>query len=236
MGLAVDMASGQTLGRAGPAGKPLGAAGGRFRFFAPRPPAYLRAMKRICVFCGSSPGRNPVHLEAAARMGRALAARGLGLVYGGGGVGLMGAVADAALAAGGEVVGVIPRALQLRELAHARLTALHVVGSMHERKAKMAELADGFVALPGGMGTLEEFAEVLTWAQLGLHVLPCGLLDVAGYYRPLISFFDEATAEGFVRPEHRRLVLVADDPDALLEQMERWKPPAIERWIDSGST
>jgi uncharacterized protein (TIGR00730 family) len=189
-------------------------------------------MNRVCVFCGSSTGRNPAHLEAARRMGRALAARGLGVVYGGGSVGLMGALADAALAAGGEVVGVIPRALQLRELAHGGLTTLHVVGSMHERKARMAELADGFVALPGGMGTLEEFAEVLTWAQLGLHARPCGLLDVAGYYRPLISFFDAAAAEGFVRPEHRRLVLVAGEPDALLDALEAWQPPPIERWID----
>jgi hypothetical protein len=211
-------------------------ASGRFRFIARPSPAYLRAMKRVCVFCGSSAGTNPVHLEAAREVGRALAARGVGLVYGGGSVGLMGAVADAALAAGGEVTGVIPRALQLRELAHARLTTLHVVGSMHERKAKMAELAHGFVALPGGMGTLEEFAEILTWAQLGLHARPCGLLDVAGYYRPLISFFDQATAEGFVRPEHRKLVLVSDEPDALLDQMERWQPPAIDKWIDSRST
>ena len=143
-------------------------------------------------------------------MGRTLAERGIGLVYGGGGVGLMGAVADAALAAGGEAVGVIPRALQLRELAHPRLTELHVVGSMHERKAKMAELAHGFVALPGGMGTLEEFAEILTWAQLGLHARPdAGSSTSRGYYQPLIAFFDRAVAEGFVRPEHRRLMVVA---------------------------
>jgi len=193
-------------------------------------------MKRICVFCGSSPGANSLYLEAARRVGRTLVRRGLGVVYGGGGGGLMGAVADAALAEGGEVVGVIPRALQLRELAHGRLTALHVVGSMHERKAKMAELAHGFVALPGGMGTLEEFAEILTWAQLGLHQRPCGLLDVAGYYRPLIAFFDQAAAEGFIRPEHRRLVLVAEDPDALVDQFLAWEPPKIEKWIDSRST
>jgi uncharacterized protein (TIGR00730 family) len=192
-------------------------------------------MKRICVFCGSSPGRNPVHLEAAARMGRALAARGLGLVYGGGGVGLMGAVADAALAAGGEVVGVIPRALQLRELAHARLTALHVVGSMHERKARMAELSDGFVALPGGMGTLEELAEILTWAQLGLHARPVGLLNVEGYFGPLIAFFDRAVVEGFLRPEHRRLLVVGEDPGALLDRFAAWQPPPVERWIDDRS-
>ncbi len=193
-------------------------------------------MKRVCVFCGSSPGANPAYLDAARRTGRTLARRGLGLVYGGGSIGLMGAVADAALAEGGEVVGVIPRALQLREFAHAGLTTLHVVGSMHERKAKMAELAHAFLALPGGMGTLEEFAEILTWAQLGLHARPCGLLDVAGYYRPLIAFFDRASGEGFLRAEHRQLVLFADDPDALLDQFLAWRPPAVERWIDSRSS
>jgi len=192
-------------------------------------------MKRVCVFCGSSPGNDPVYLASAKEVGRALARRGLGLVYGGGSVGLMGALADAALEAGGEVVGVIPKALQLRELAHAGLTSLHVVSSMHERKAKMAELAHAFMALPGGMGTLEEFAEVLTWAQLGLHARPCGLLDVGGYYRPLISFFDRAVEQGFVREEHRKLVLVADRPDALLDQFLAWKPPAVEKWIDSRS-
>ncbi len=189
-------------------------------------------MRRVCVFCGSSPGANPAYLTAAQAMGRALAARGLGLVYGGGSVGLMGAVADAALAAGGEVVGVIPRALQLRELAHGGLTHLHVVGSMHERKAKMAELAQGFVALPGGMGTLEELAEILTWAQLGLHARPVGLLDVAGYYAPLVSFLDRAVQEGFVRPEHRRLLTVAGDPTTLLDRFDAWQPVPVERWID----
>jgi uncharacterized protein (TIGR00730 family) len=189
-------------------------------------------MRRVCVFCGSSPGRNPVHLEAARATGRALARRGMGLVFGGGSVGLMGAIADEVLAAGGEAVGVIPRALQLRELAHARLTALHVVGSMHERKAKMAALAHAFVALPGGIGTLEEFAEILTWAQLGLHARPCGLLDVEGYYRPLIAFFDHAVEEGFVRPEHRQLMVVAEDPDELIDRFAAWQPPAIEKWID----
>jgi uncharacterized protein (TIGR00730 family) len=193
-------------------------------------------MERVCVFCGSSVGRRPAYLDAARAMGRALARRGLALVYGGGGVGLMGAAADAALEAGGEVIGVIPRALELRELAHPRLTALHVVGSMHERKAKMAELAHGFVALPGGMGTLEELAEILTWAQLGLHARPCGLLDVDGYYEPLITFFDRAVEEGFVRPEHRSLLVVADDPDALLDAFEAWRPPPVERWIDTRSS
>lgn len=193
-------------------------------------------MKRVCVFCGSSPGKDPVHLEAARATGRALAARGIGLVYGGGSVGLMGAVADATLDAGGQAVGVIPRALELRELAHRRLTTLHVVGSMHERKARMAELADGFIALPGGMGTLEELAEILTWAQLGLHARPVALLDVAGYYAPLIEFFDRAVAEGFVRPEHRRLLLVGPEPGALLDRFATWKPPAVERWIDDRSS
>jgi len=193
-------------------------------------------MRRVCVFCGSSNGANPVYLEAARAMGRALAGRGIGLVYGGGSTGLMGVVADAALEAGGEVVGVIPRALQLRELAHGGLTALHVVGSMHERKARMAELADGFVALPGGMGTLEELAEMITWAQLGLHAKPVGLLDVAGYYAPLTAFFDRATAEGFIRREHRELVLVGSEPGALLDRFAAWTPPRIERWIDDRST
>jgi uncharacterized protein (TIGR00730 family) len=193
-------------------------------------------MKRVCVFCGSSAGRDPRYAEMAGRLGSTLARRGIGLVYGGGSIGLMGAVADAALAAGGEVVGVIPKALQLRELAHGKLTTLHVVASMHERKAKMAELAHAFVALPGGMGTLEELAEILTWAQLGLHARPCGLLDVAGYYRPLIAFFDQAVAEGFLRPEHRQLFLVAEDPDALLDRFLAWKAPPVERWIDSRTT
>jgi hypothetical protein len=189
-------------------------------------------VKRVCVFCGSSEGRSPVYAEAARMLGRTLAERGLGVVYGGGSVGLMGVVADAALAAGGEVVGVIPRALQLRELGHAGLTALHVVGSMHERKAKMAELADGFVAMPGGMGTLEELAEILTWAQLGVHAKPCGLLDVAGYYAPLVSFLDHAVVEGFLRAEHRRILVVARDPGSLLEAFDRWTPPEVQRWID----
>jgi uncharacterized protein (TIGR00730 family) len=193
-------------------------------------------MRRVCVFCGSSPGKSPAYLEAARAMGRALAERGLGLVYGGGSTGLMGALADSALARGGEVLGVIPRALELRELAHGSLTTLHVVGSMHERKAKMAELADAFIAMPGGMGTLEEVAEILTWAQLGLHARPIGLLNVAGYYDPLIAFFDRALAEGFVRPEHRRMLTVAKDPGELLEQFGAWRPVPVERWIDDRST
>ncbi len=193
-------------------------------------------MKRICVFCGSSSGNDPRYLEAAQAMGRVLADRGLGLVYGGGSVGLMGAVADAALAAGGEVIGVIPRVLQIRELAHRSLTTLHVVDSMHQRKALMAELSDGFVALPGGMGTLEELSEVLTWAQLGLHARPVGLLDVAGYYRPLATFFDQAVTAGFLRPVHRRLLLVGEEPAALLDQLAAWRGPAQEQIIDKASS
>lgn len=193
-------------------------------------------MKRICVFCGASAGTNGRYAELARRLGRTLARRGIGLVYGGGGVGLMGVLADAALEAGGEVVGVIPRALQLRELAHAGLTELRVVRSMHERKAMMADLSEGFVALPGGMGTLEELFEVLTWAQLGLHARPCGLLDVDGYFRPLTAFLDHAVLEGFVRPEHRRILHVDEDPDALLDRFLAYQPPAVQRWVDRASS
>jgi uncharacterized protein (TIGR00730 family) len=190
-------------------------------------------MKRVCVFCGSSSGRAPSYAEAAKRLGATLARRGLELVYGGGTVGLMGTVANAALEAGGRVIGVIPKALQLRELAHVRLTSLHVTGSMHERKARMAELSQGFIALPGGLGTLEEFAEIVTWAQLGIHARPCGLLDVDGYYGPLVAFFDRAVQEGFVSPLHRELVMIESDPDALLDRFEAWRPPAVEKWVDA---
>lgn len=189
-------------------------------------------MKRICVFCGSSSGKDPTYAEAATRLGTTLARRGIELVYGGGTVGLMGTVANATLAAGGKVIGVIPKALQLRELAHVSLTSLHVTGSMHERKAKMAELSHGFIALPGGLGTLEEFAEIVTWAQLGIHARPCGLLDVGGYYRPLVAFLDHAVAEGFVSPLHRELVIVETEPDALLDRFAAWKAPVVERWVD----
>ncbi|MBK9519465.1 MAG: TIGR00730 family Rossman fold protein [Anaeromyxobacter sp.] len=194
-------------------------------------------MKRICVFCGASPGRDPRYVEAARALGRELVERGLELVYGGGSVGLMGQVADAVLAAGGRVTGVIPEVLQIRELAHRGLTDLRVVASMHERKALMAELSDGFVALPGGMGTLEELAEVLTWAQLGLHQRPVGLLDVAGYYAPLIAFFDQAEAAGFLRAEHRRLLLVGRQPGALLETLRAFRPDGpVERLIDRATS
>jgi len=188
-------------------------------------------MRRVCLFCGSSTGRLPAYRQAAEALGSLLASRGLALVYGGGGVGLMGAAADAALAAGGQVVGVIPHGLQAREVGHRGLTELRVVGSMHERKAAMAELADGFVALPGGMGTLEELAEVLTWAQLGIHRKPVGLVDVEGYWQPLVAFLDHARDEGFLRPEHRALVLVERDPAALLDRFLAWRSPVTDRWL-----
>ena len=173
-------------------------------------------MRRICVFCGASPGRSPGYLELAASVGAGLASRGIGVVYGGGRVGMMGAVADAALAAGGEVIGVIPRRLVDRELAHRGLTELHIVETLHERKAMMAALADGFIALPGGLGTLEELAEVASWAQLGLHAKPIGLLGPDGYWDALIAWLDHAVAEGFVTPGHRDLVAADPDLETLL--------------------
>ena len=188
-------------------------------------------MDRICVYCGSSAGRDPAYAEAARALGRTLAGRGIGLVYGGGHVGLMGAVADATLEAGGDVYGVMPQALVDREIAHEGLTELVVVDSMHERKARMADLADGFVALPGGFGTLEELMEVLTWAQLGFHRDPCGLLDVGGYYASLVEFFDHQVEAGFVSEEHRRMVVVADDADVLLDRFADYEPPDVKRFI-----
>ena len=186
---------------------------------------------RVCVYCGSSLGADPAYRDAAQRLGRRLAQAGLGLVYGGASVGLMGAVADAALDAGGEVIGVIPQALVDREIAHPGLTDLRVVGSMHERKALMVELADAFVALPGGAGTLDELFETFTWAQLGLHAKPCGLLEVDGYWRELTAFLDRAVAAGFLRAAHREMLLVADDPDALLAAFAAYAPPTVGKWI-----
>ena len=182
-------------------------------------------IRRLCVYCGSSAGARPAYAEAAHALGTLLAAEGVGLVTGGGRVGLMGVVADAVLAGGGEAVGVIPQALADREVGHAGLTELHVVATMHERKALMAHLADAFVALPGGLGTLEEIAEMMTWAQLGFHPKPCGLLDVAGYYAPLVRFFDHATAERFVRPEHRALLVVDESPERMLARLQAHVPP-----------
>jgi len=188
-------------------------------------------VERICVYCGSNHGRNPAYREAAAALGRTLVERDLGLVYGGGDVGLMGTIADATLEAGGEVHGVIPGALLEREPTREGLTTLEVVDSMHERKARMADLADAFVALPGGFGTLEELMEVLTWAQLGFHGDPCGLLDVAGYYDPLVAFFDRQVADGFVSEVHREMLVVADDADELLDRFEAYVPPPVERYL-----
>jgi uncharacterized protein (TIGR00730 family) len=193
-------------------------------------------VKRICVFCGSSPGADPAYREAAQATGRALAERGIGLVYGGAQVGLMGAVADAALAAGGEVIGVIPEALVRKEVAHPGLEDLRVVNSMHERKAQMADLAEGFLALPGGCGTFEEFLEIVTWAQIGIHQKPCALLNVKRYYDPLLALIEHAVAERFVRPEHRRLILADTDPERLLDAMQRYRPPVIDKWMDREQT
>ena len=189
-------------------------------------------MTRLCVFCGSNPGVNPVFREAARALAAELVARRVGLVYGGGATGLMGALADAVLAGGGEVVGVIPRGLMTAELAHAGLSRLHVVDSMHERKAVMARLADGFVALPGGLGTLEETLEVLTWAQLGIHRKPVGLVNVAGYWDDLLRLLGHAVREGFVRPEYAGLLLAEPSPARLLDQFAVWSPPALARaWL-----
>lgn len=186
----------------------------------------MPAIRSICVFCGASVGHRPSYAAAAARTGTALARRGIRLVYGGGRLGLMGAVADAALAAGGAVTGVIPQGLVDREVAHPNLTELLVVETLHERKARMAELADAFLALPGGLGTLEELAEVLSWAQLGLHAKPIGLLDVEGYFDALESFLDHGVAEGFVAERHRRVLLRDDDLDRLLGRFDAWEPPS----------
>ena len=189
-------------------------------------------MKRICVFCGSNPGRGASYRQAAVEMGHLLAERGIGLVYGGGNVGLMGTVADAALEKGGYVTGVIPEALVQRELAHQGLQDLRVVRSMHERKALMADLSDGFIALPGGFGTFEEFCEVLTWSQLGIQQKPCGLLNVENYYQPLLSLFDHAVQEGFLMPENRKLVLAEKSPKSLLDGLLAFKAPSRELEID----
>jgi uncharacterized protein (TIGR00730 family) len=193
-------------------------------------------MNRLCVFCGSNFGARPDYSEAARTFGAAIAGQGLGLVYGGGSVGLMGIVADAVLAAGGEVIGVIPQTLWDRELGHRGLTKLHIVSSMHERKALMAELSDGFVALPGGIGTFEELFEAWTWSQLGVHRKPCGLLDVAGFYTRLLEFIEHCVAERFIRPENRAMLLVESDPTILLRRLAEYSPPKVEKWIGRDET
>ena len=189
-------------------------------------------MRRICVFCGSSQGSRPEYGAAAEEMGAKLVRRNIGLVYGGGNVGLMGIIADAVLRAGGEAMGVIPENLMSREIGHKGLTKLHVVHSMHERKALMADLSDAFIAMPGGFGTLEEFCEVVTWAQLGLHAKPCGILNVLGYYTPLLAMFDHAVEERFLKPENRCLVLGRESAPELLQALEEWRPVRVEKWLD----
>ena len=189
-------------------------------------------MHRLCVFCGSSIGADPSFTAAAEAVGRALALGGIELVYGGGNVGLMGVLADAALAAGGRVTGVIPQFLLAKELGHRRVTDLRIVESMHERKALMADLSDGFLALPGGFGTLDEFCEILTWAQLGLHAKPCGLLNVAGFYDPFLAQIDRAVHDRLVRAEHRNLILADDAVDNLLSRMRHQRPIETPKWLD----
>jgi hypothetical protein len=191
-------------------------------------------MRRICVFCGSSPGGHPDYEAVTVELAEALAGAGLSVVYGGASVGLMGVLADAALAAGGEVAGVIPQSLVDREVAHPGLSELHVVGSMHERKALMAELSDGFVALPGGTGTLDELFEAYTWTQLGLQAKPLGLLDVRGYFAQLAGFLDHAVQERFVTPEHRGMLVVEERPLAMIDAFRRWRAPSRGKWIDRG--
>ena len=195
-------------------------------------------MKRICVFCGSSAGHNPIYRDAAEQLGHLLAARGIELVYGAGNIGLMGAVADACLDAGGTVTGVIPEALMGKEVAgrpvdHRTLTRIEIVDSMHTRKARMAELADGFIALPGGFGTFEEFCEILTWGQLGFHAKPMGLLNVNGFYDPLLAMFDKAVDEGFLRPENRAMTLADTDIERLLATMAAYRPEPVSKWLKS---
>ncbi len=193
-------------------------------------------VQRICVFCGANPGVRPSYAQAAADLGRSLARRRLGLVFGGGGVGLMGAIADGFLEEGGQPIGVIPFALVARELAHPRVADMRVVHSMHERKALMASLADGFVALPGGLGTLEELAEVLTWSQLGVHKKPCGLLNVEGYFDPLLEFFQHAEGEGFLQSRHRRLLLVESSGERLLDAMQTFRSESTDVWLSPSET
>ncbi|CCJ47580.1 putative lysine decarboxylase [Bordetella parapertussis Bpp5] len=195
-----------------------------------------RVMKiqNICVYCGSNSGRQPEYIEHAQGFARELVKRGLGLVYGGASVGIMGAVADTVMAEGGRVIGIIPEALMKKELAHRGLTELHVVQSMHERKTLMAQKADGFVALPGGAGTLEEIFEIWTWAQLGMHQKPCGLLNIAGYYDLLVQFLNHTVDEAFMRPQHRAMLAIDHDPAALLDHFASYVAPTVSKWIAPG--
>ena len=193
-------------------------------------------IKNICVYCGSSPGRLDLYADAARVVAGALVKRNLGLVYGGASVGIMGVVADQVLALGGRVVGVIPESLASREVAHHGLTELHITRSMHERKTMMAELSEGFIALPGGIGTLEEIFEIWTWAQLGLHHKPCGLLNIAGYFDPLHTFLDHTVTEGFVQPVVRSMLLVEDDAELLLDRFATYHSPRLKKWVEEDET
>lgn len=193
-------------------------------------------MKSICVYCGSSPGRIAAYSDAAKSLAAALVERNIRLVYGGASVGIMGMLADRIMALGGEVIGVIPEAIVKMEVAHDNLTELHVTGSMHERKMLMAELSDGFIALPGGIGTLEEIFEIWTWAQLGFHGKPCGLLNVAGYFDGLITFLDHASTEQFIKPKHRSMLIVEQQAEAMLDRFAGYLPPAVEHWVDRDET
>jgi hypothetical protein len=191
-----------------------------------------KELSAVAVYCGSNSGNDPAYAEAAASLGRTLAARGIRLVYGGGQVGLMGVVADAVLDGGGDVYGVITEALVAKEVFHPGLSRLQVVGTMHERKAVMADAADAFVMLPGGFGTLDEFFEVLTWTQLGIHAKPCGILDAAGFFDPLRALVDGAVAAGFVHPAHRDMIVVDDGPERLLDRLAGWSPVTVSKWMD----
>jgi len=196
----------------------------------------LKSFSALCVFCGSNSGADPAYAYGARAMGQLLACRGITVVFGGGRAGLMGALADAALAAGGRVIGVIPEGLRRREVAHEGLSELHVVHTMHERKQLMADLSDGFIAMPGGFGTFEEFCEVLTWSQLGLHAKPCGLLNLKGYYAGLLALFDHAVAEELLHRPNRAMVIAEAEPKALLDAMAQYRAPAVEKWLTPETT
>ena len=193
-------------------------------------------MNKICVYCGSSPGKRPAYLESARMLAKELVKRDIGLVYGGASVGIMGTIADTVLSLGGEVIGIIPQSLVDKEVSHKGLTELLIVESMHQRKAKMAEISDGFIALPGGLGTLEELFEVLTWSQLGFHTKPCALLNVERYFDNLALFMDHAVDEQFVKNIHRDMLLIESEPDKLLHAMSMYNPPVVDKWIERGET
>lgn len=196
----------------------------------------MSIIKRLCVYCGSSPGKKSEYGAAARQLGSIMVSKNIDLVYGGASVGVMGEIADSVIKGGGEVIGVIPQTLLEKEVAHTGISDLRVVDSMHERKALMAELSDGFIALPGGLGTIEEFFEVMTWAQLGMHQKPCGLLNVCQYYQKLIDFLNHAVTERFLKEVHRSLVLVEESPGALLQKFEAYETPEVAKWIDKKST